>query len=193
MTREARLIIDGSPCDTNFYEGGPITVSEAKRLGRSPCPHKEKCDKHLNPNSGWQCLMLSGVHVARYVVKQGNTVAQEVASDFRNFFMQSTPPKGYVWSADRKTFVFITDKDDALKKIAEFATLAIAGRRDESASARSAPQAVGPGFDDVISYSMTKDGAIDLSRMQELEGRFGYNGGRGCDVPEGPCACGAWH
>lgn len=53
---------------------------------------------------------------------------------------------------------------------------------------------IGPTFDDVMNYAMKdKDGVIDLLKIGKLEGRFGSNGGRGCDVLEGPCSCGAWH
>ncbi len=55
---------------------------------------------------------------------------------------------------------------------------------------------VGLTLNGVIEYSKEsyKEGvAINLSKMGELEGRFGYNGGIGCDVLEGPCSCGAWH
>jgi hypothetical protein len=40
-----------------------------------------------------------------------------------------------------------------------------------------------------------KTGAIDLRKIEQEEGRYGYNGGRGCDVGigGGPCSCGAWH
>ena len=48
---------------------------------------------------------------------------------------------------------------------------------------------VGPTYEDVLRYSLTPRSAIDLSKMLELEGRFG---GR-CDVLSGYCACGAWH
>ncbi|MEK7649782.1 MAG: hypothetical protein AAB367_02405 [Patescibacteria group bacterium] len=52
---------------------------------------------------------------------------------------------------------------------------------------------VGRSFEDVVAHATDKTGAVDLGRMQELEGRFGTNGGRDCDVLEGPCSCGAWH
>ena len=52
---------------------------------------------------------------------------------------------------------------------------------------------VGSTFNDVVRYATTSDGALDLQRMQKLEGRYGTNGGRECDVQEGPCSCGAWH
>ena len=37
----------------------------------------------------------------------------------------------------------------------------------------------GPDFADVVEYSLTEDGVIDLRKLEELEGRYGYNGGRG--------------
>ncbi|MBI2633080.1 MAG: hypothetical protein HYW78_01680 [Parcubacteria group bacterium] len=40
-----------------------------------------------------------------------------------------------------------------------------------------------------------RDGAIDLSIMEAHSqySDLGTNGGKRCDVVEGPCACGAWH
>jgi len=47
-------------------------------------------------------------------------------------------------------------------------------------------------FDALTSCCMTK-GALSLYLMDAHEGLMGTNGGRGCDVTSGPCACGAWH
>lgn len=55
---------------------------------------------------------------------------------------------------------------------------------------------VGDDFNAVLKYATVqtpKGPAIDLRKIEELEGRFGYNGGRGCNVRSGPCSCGAWH
>ena len=54
---------------------------------------------------------------------------------------------------------------------------------------------VGPDFEDVLQYATTREGYIDISKMEELEGRYAHLPGRNrrCDVLEGPCACGAWH
>ncbi len=54
---------------------------------------------------------------------------------------------------------------------------------------------IGPNFSDVIHAATTGDGAIDLRKIDELEGRFSHLPGKGprCDVMGGPCACGAWH
>jgi hypothetical protein len=40
-----------------------------------------------------------------------------------------------------------------------------------------------------------KTGTIDVRKMEQQEGKYGSNGGRGCDVGigGGPCSCGAWH
>jgi len=48
-------------------------------------------------------------------------------------------------------------------------------------------------FQKLIDECMTDDGAIDLAKMEELEGSCGCNGGKGCDVTGGPCSCGGWH
>lgn len=48
-------------------------------------------------------------------------------------------------------------------------------------------------FQELIKECMTDEGVIDMSKMGELEGSCGRNGGRGCDVTDGPCSCGAWH
>jgi hypothetical protein len=37
------------------------------------------------------------------------------------------------------------------------------------------------------------NGAFEFALLEAHEGLFGTNGGVSCDVPEGPCACGAWH
>lgn len=53
---------------------------------------------------------------------------------------------------------------------------------------------VGLTFGNVVAASMTKGGAIDLRKMEKLEGCYEHvHGNRGCDVMSGPCACGAWH
>jgi len=52
---------------------------------------------------------------------------------------------------------------------------------------------IGSEFNDVINYAINEKGHLDLRKIEKLEGRFGSNGGRGCDVLSGPCSCGAWH
>lgn len=202
--RESKLILGGSPCDTNFYPDGPKTVAEYREKGKSLCPYYQKCKiegGNSNSRTGWECLMRYALDVAGYVVKQGNTVKKEIGGEFRRFFVNTNPPGGYIYSSDRREFVFLKDKSEALKKIEEFAAQVVTGSplteaKGGSSSPLTSPvlhRTVGPTFNDVLAHSMTSDGAIDLARMEKLEGRFGYNGGRGCDVSSGPCSCGAWH
>lgn len=47
-------------------------------------------------------------------------------------------------------------------------------------------------FNGLINHASTKEG-VDLRMIEAEEGRYGSNGGRGCDVISGPCSCGAWH
>lgn len=47
-------------------------------------------------------------------------------------------------------------------------------------------------FEGLLQHVSTKEG-IDLRKMEKEEGRYGSNGGRGCDTRNGPCSCGAWH
>lgn len=52
---------------------------------------------------------------------------------------------------------------------------------------------VGPRFEDLLNHSVGPDGAVDLSKVEALKGRFGKNGSVDCDTLSGPCSCGAWH
>lgn len=121
--REAEFILDGSPCDTNFHADGPRTVAEARRIGKSPCPHLAKCNSGgLNTNTGFGCTLMYGRDIAAYATKEGGTVHDEAHGDFLDFFETSlNPPRGFVWSPDRKTFVLVK-KSEAFQRIKEFAS-----------------------------------------------------------------------
>lgn len=187
--RERKLVLDGSPCDTSLYSDGPKTVTDAKQIGRLLCPYYEKrCKKELSGDGGLDCIMLRGLHVAQNALKEGHSIDEEM-KDFSEFFESHNPTKGFVYSTDRKEFQIITDKQEALQKICEFAKIIL----DEDQKREASKPEVGDRFEDVMTHATTKEGAIDLRKIDELEGRFGTNGGRGCDVRSGPCSCGAWH
>jgi hypothetical protein len=134
------------------------------------------------------CAIKFGVEVAANAMREGKTVHAEASGDFAEFLKDTDPPKGFIWSPDRKEFTVIKDKRDVLEKIEGFAAQVADGTPGAPST-----QTVGSTFGDVIAHATTKDGVIDLARMEKLEGRFGSNGGRGCDVLSGPCSCGAWH
>jgi len=119
VPRERRLILDGSPCDVNFYSGGSRTVVAAKEQP-SKCPHLDKCRANLNCDTSWMCVMQLAVEVAQNAIKEGKSVHNEVFGDFREFFdKECNPPKGFVHSDDRQVFVNIA-KSEALQKIEQF-------------------------------------------------------------------------
>lgn len=182
--RQKSLILEGSPCDTSFHDDGPATVEEAVSRGPDRCPYYDKCygpQGTLDPKTGHQCIMRYGLEAVQMMHTDRTRIGAQIAK-FRA--LRPAPPKGFIWSPDRKNFEVITDLEAAAGKVAEFAAGIMAG---------PAAAHVGPDFKDAIAHAMTRDDAIDLSRLDELEGRYGYNGGRGCDVLEGPCSCGAWH
>jgi hypothetical protein len=187
--REVQLIKLGSVCEDNLYPGGPATVAEVKKQGRSRCPHFGKCNTAgaMHQVSGFQCTMLFGAQVARNMLDDGTSLDQEMRN-FTGFFKGVNPRHGFISSDDRVKFTTITDKEEALSKVRQFAEQLMSG------SPRQERPSVGHrDLNDVVALSVGLDGTIDARKMQALEGSCGSNGGRGCDVTEGPCSCGAWH
>lgn len=176
---------DRNPCITDFHDTGPSTLEEARARGEDRCPRYRQCwepgEGDLHPQDGYQCLLHFGHQAVRMMHEDRTRISEQVAK-FRA--LHPTPAKGFLWSPDRKVFEVVTDFDEAVAKVQEFAIAIMTGP----------PRAhVGASFDEAIEHAKTPDGAISLTKLQELEGRFGYNGGRPCDTLEGPCSCGATH
>ena len=180
--REKGMILDCSPCDVDLYKDGPKTVAEARAKGREYCPNLAECKKWAGSTTGIDCIMMRATQVAQNAINERHSISAEM-KDFREFF-KDHKPRGFYHSEDRKTFVTITDRADALNKIESSANM-ILDKEPE-------PE-VGDSFDDVLAHAQDENGAIDLRKMEKLEGRFGTNGGQRCDVRRGPCSCGAWH
>ncbi len=188
--RERELVLQGSFCDTNLYQGGPKTTAEAIQRGRSFCPHRGECERgYLEDHS---CAMRFSMEVVRNSIKLGTSIATEMQNFRRGHTRQ---PKGWVYSLDRKEFKEIPESEQAMLLVEQFTHILlddgeIGAITDQSANPRVT---VGERFEDVFAHALTDDGSLDLRKIQELEGRFGYNGGKGCDTRDGPCSCGAWH
>jgi hypothetical protein len=183
MGKERTLIFDGSPCETNLHPDGPETVADARQLGRQPCPYYDRCNRGFLRDH--QCVMRMGVEVAKYVLRGGVSLGREM-QDFRRDAPR--PAGGYIWSEDRENFELVTDFSLVVEKVREFAWQLL------GLGVSPEPTETGDlSFQDVLDYATTKDGAVDLAKLERLEGRCGQNGGRGCDVTSGPCSCGAWH
>jgi len=188
MKKDYNLIMDASPCDVNLYPDGPPNITEVKKLGRQLCPYFSKCNSGLL-SGGHQCAILFGSQVAQNALKEGHSVDAEM-TDFRREMTGQLPrmaPKGIIWSADRKTFEIITDTKKAMAMVSAFAKMVLGDNE---------PRGAGPprrSFNELVAGAITPDGAVDLAKIDALEGSCGRNGGRGCDVTSGPCSCGAWH
>lgn len=184
--REKTLILSRRPCDTNFHDDGPATLAEAEARGAQRCPRYEQCwgtNGDLRADDGTQCVMEYGHQIVALMhlhKRRFRSVADQFAKDAPD------PPKGFIWSSDRKTFVRV-DRATAIRKAEEFAVAIIEGPDGERA---------GPGANDVLGSAVAPDLAdpvVDLAELAKNEGRYGYNGGVGCDVRQGHCACGAAH
>jgi len=122
--REARMIQEGSPCDTSFYPDGPMTVEEAKKVGKILCPRVDQCKKdHLDGRS-IQCVMKLGREVVRATLEEGTSIQEEMVT-FRHD-MDQIPTKEFVWSPDGKELQILTDREVAFAKVEEFAQMVIA-------------------------------------------------------------------
>lgn len=186
--RKRRLVLEGSFCDMNLYADGPQTVAEAKTLGPQPCPRLNQCKDGGLGAAGLQCVMATGLEVARFALRGGTSVARQMTDYRQGHFV---PKEGWVFSHDRKRFEIVPEGRASSALVEQFAHIAL-NDSDPSTDEKKRRE-VGSSFQDVVAYATTKEGAIDLSKMEELEGRFGSNGGRGCDVRSGPCSCGAFH
>ncbi|MCR4284553.1 MAG: hypothetical protein NUV97_00730 [archaeon] len=94
--REKRLILDGSPCDTNYFDRTLLTLAQARGRGREICPRYNECNTHPGP----YCSLQSGLDIAKYVV-QGQTLEKNVrdfsvAGDFLN--------DPFIYSVNRRDF-----------------------------------------------------------------------------------------
>lgn len=184
------LIEVANPCDTNMFPGGPKTVQEDKRLGSQTCPSWDQCKRGLKAGE-WNCTMMMG-HIAARVVVQENKTLDQAMGEWRASDKANVPK--YITSDDRQEFRFIPTSE-AEPRIRAFAEQLLGEGQQVDLAQRlgvDRAEAVGPGFSDV-SRAQIKDGVRDPMRTRHLEGRYGTNGGRGCDVLRGPCSCGAFH
>lgn len=183
--RQKQLVLSSSPCDLNFHDETIQTIADVKE---TICPFlKQRCEKELSGSDGLDCIMLRALHVVQNAIKENHSIKREM-KDFREFFATHEAVKGFAYSSDRESFEIITGKEEALRLIQEFAHTIMG----EDNKTKTEASNVGNSFEDVINHAINPEG-IDLEKISKLKGRFGTNGGRGCDVNSGPCSCGAWH
>ena len=114
--REKRLIVEGSPCDTNFFDSTLLTVQQAKERGKDYCPMRETCK-----TENVMCALRYGWEVASYVAK-GGTLAGELAEFGQAPFLK----EGFRNSVNRRDFTIIeNDKAAVLRAVEGFAKVVL--------------------------------------------------------------------
>ncbi|MBI2628520.1 hypothetical protein HYW74_00360 [Candidatus Pacearchaeota archaeon] len=110
-TRERRLIVEGSPCDTNYFDKSLLTFADAQERGRQMCANYEECQR-----KPMDCALRYGLEVAKYVTK-GSTLEAELAE-----FSQAPFLDNLFWdSENRMEFIKLNGKARFLKAVERFA------------------------------------------------------------------------
>lgn len=111
MEREKRLILDGSPCDTNYFDRKLLTIQQAVIKGRTYCSNIEECKTEKV-----YCLLRSGLEIAQYVVK-GSSLKNELDDFAKVDFLEEE----CLNSIDGKKFEIIKGKAKVLAAVERFA------------------------------------------------------------------------
>lgn len=124
MEREKRLILDGSPCDMNYFDRNLLTIQQAGEKGRTYCSNFEICH---NETKDVYCLLRSGLEIAQHVVK-GSTLEKEL----RGFSEADFLEQECRISPDGKKFDIIKGKAKALDAVERFARTVLLMNPSES-------------------------------------------------------------
>jgi hypothetical protein len=109
--------------------------------------------------------------------------AKEVGSCSGIFEPETNTPTSFVWLDDDGAPKIVKDIAVVPQLILDYAVMAMG-------------KGAGGDFNNLLADIVrpTLSGpALSLKELQSRAGRFGYNGGQGCDTVDGPCSCGAWH
>ncbi|NIM47498.1 MAG: hypothetical protein GTN40_05085 [Candidatus Aenigmarchaeota archaeon] len=118
--REQRLILEGSPCSMDFFDRSIKTVSDSLSRGPRLCPKFTNCNSGALGPGKLQCVMLTGLEVARYSLKESVSVSQEI-KDFRKKAKLKPPGvKGYM-DTSKNDFKILTDWNEICNAVFEFA------------------------------------------------------------------------
>lgn len=169
MPRDKELVLTGSPCTDNFYEGGPETVEGKMLRGVSLCPRRVECEAaRAGLITEWNCVMLIGTAVARKAIIKGRPVAREVNEKLlRALVSKPLPALGYRWSPDRKEFLYLKSIKEILECVRDFAVLVLEGDlEDEWAAYRTPAQAEAPADDGEMMLIHRPDGKTELGILE---------------------------
>jgi hypothetical protein len=114
-TRERRLIEDGSPCDTNYFDQNLLTVRQAQERGPQPCQNYAQC----RGNSVY-CTLNHGMAVAKYVVK-GGTLQGELS----DYIGEADLHEEFLHSVNGRDFEKIKGKGKIVRAVEYFARVVL--------------------------------------------------------------------
>jgi len=177
------------PCEFDFRAAA---TGQQESACHRPCPWLKN---GACRSQGVWCLMDVAIVCAKQAIEQRRTIFAQVRRFMELIDARETPeysgiftpggatPTDFIWADGDAAPRVITNVSLVPKLIIDFAEIAMSGGVDSDTNG-------------VIANSMRDSSSgpvLSLAAMQTHEGRFGYNGGQGCDVLEGPCSCGAWH
>lgn len=117
--RERRLVEDGSVCEGDFIDGVDTVVALKQNWDK-----KEKCRffPHNCPalnNRGPFCIIRTGHEVARFALKYGRTIDDEMRQFSEEAFM---PVNGYFDPREQEPEDGTTDRDEVVQRVRQAAT-----------------------------------------------------------------------
>ena len=130
--RDPELVIKGSFCEGDFMYG---LESEIEVIFNAK--HRKQCRffpddcPALNPNNGPLCIPKTGQEVARFVVKDRTSVAEELQDFAREAPM---PPYGYFDPTKEEVVNSTTDRPEITRRIGVWATRILGIEESESAT-----------------------------------------------------------
>lgn len=141
--REKRCVDDGSVCqNANSYLDPEVqTVADMRAKGNEDCPVFSKCRTGAIERQKISCAPLMGIEVARFVLKQGNSVTDEIKTFKRE--IAKAGRKGFFDPYDDPEKV-ITDLDEGCQMVQKWAET-ILGLNPLDAGSYGQTYDIGPG------------------------------------------------
>ena len=114
-TRERKLIVEGSPCDANYFDRTLLTVADARERGRQMCANYAECQR-----DPMLCALRYGLEVAKYVTK-GSTLENELTEFSQAPFLDQR----FLDSENGIEYIKLKGKARFLKAVERFARVAL--------------------------------------------------------------------
>ncbi len=149
MEREKDLVIEGSPCDVNYFDRRVLTLTQAVE-DKSFCPNIEICKEYPE-----QCALRYGQKVASYVV-EGSDLKTELYDFYREILQKDFSGSEFWNSVDREEFSKIRSKGRVLRAVENFARVVLLMDTSES----------------VFPYCEKCESGVVLEKLIEEQGRI---------------------